>query len=829
VNLRPPSRQESFDRVEVQNPVRAGVLGWLVRFYAFALCCVLGGLFLAGIVTYTVFAASLPPLPAVDEFARLTALTTTVRGWDGTMLAEWAKERREFVPFEAIPKPLIAAFLAVEDRRFFEHDGLDLRGIARAALANLRADRVSQGGSTITQQVAKSFLSSERTLSRKAREAILARRIESRYEKNEILALYLNQIFLGHGSYGVAAAARRFFDKRLDALSVDEMALIAGLAGAPSRFSPVHYPERARARRDHVLSAMVAAGFLEGADATRLRTEPVVVNAPPDPFLEISPYFAEHVRRDIAARYGEDALWKGGLEVETTLLPWIDKAAQENVDFSLRKLDKRQGYRGPLARLDAEDSAIFVERMKAQYGSEPPPEDTVVLGLVESGNTSNARVRVGSEIYDLPRAGFDWASLFSVSQFDNGVPLAPGGVPLHKGDVVWVRNAHRTNLKRFGDWQYDEKYEVRYEVPFKNHAPRPGAVRLALEQQPRVQAALLAYDHRSGYVVSMAAGHDFERSQFNRVTQACRQPGSTYKPIYYSLALDQGYGFSSLLNDIPRAEVDPITGEVWTPTNLNNTIDYQVTLEYALIWSKNVPSVQLFKLAGPREVEAWARKLGFTTPIIVDQALALGASCTQLDELTRAFSAFARNGVPSQPITVRRVRNRQGVLIEDNSSADDPMGNPWEKLDRLVELATQKQAQPVIPPRTAHLTSKLLRKVVTHGHAPGMRSTQIPFAGKTGTSSATMDAWFVGYTSRWMLTTWVGDDKRERPLGRKDASFMLTVPMSARFLHEVKVDQPLEEIPWNRPEGIKLNDSGGNLRTTMEDVRAADNKVPSKG
>ena len=452
-----------------------------------------------------------------------------------------------------------------------------------------------------------------------------------------------------------------------------------------------------------------------------------------------------------------------------------------------------------------------------------------MLGLVESGGPDGARVRVGTEVYELPRSGFEWASPFSVTQFDNGVPLAPGGVPLHKGDVVWVRNAHRSSLKRFGDWQYDEKFEVRYEIPFKNHAPRPGAVRLALEQHPRTQAALFAYDHRTGYVISMAAGHDFERSQFNRITQACRQPGSTYKPIYYSLALDQGYGFASLLNDIPRAEVDPITGEVWTPTNLNDTVDYQVTLEYALIWSKNVPSVQLFKLAGPREVEAWARKLGFTTPIIVDQALALGASCTHLDELTRAFSAFARNGVPSDPVTVRRVRDREGTLLEDNSSADDPMGNPWERLDRLVAIATDKAAVPVIPPRTAHLTSKLLRKVVTHGHAPAMRSTQIPFAGKTGTSSATMDSWFVGYTSRWMLTSWVGDDKRERPLGRKDASFMLSVPMSARFLHEVKVDQPLEDIPWNRPEGIKPNDSGGNLRTTMEEVRAADSKPANKG
>ena len=812
--------ESPYDRVEISNPADGGLFYWLFKFYAFGLCCLGGAAALLGVAAYFYFAATLPPTPDLSRFEHDAAATTIVRGWDGTPLAEWAQEYREIVPLKAIPKPLVSAFLAVEDRRFYEHGGLDYRGILRAMVANLRADRVAQGGSTITQQVAKSFLTSERTMTRKVREAILSRRLEAHNSKDEILTLYLNQIFLGHGAYGVAAAARRFFDKSLSELDVGEMALIAGLAGAPSRFSPFLRVELARTRRDHVLDALQAAGFISENEATTQKAHPIVTHPAADIFHDRSPYFAEHVRRDLGARYGEEALWRGGLRVETTVMPWIDSVAQENADFSLRKLDKRQGYRGPVAHLLGDAAERFRERAAERYGDEPPEENRFYLGLVESASPNGAQVLVGTKTYSLPREGFSWASPYSIRNFENDVPLAVGSQPIRKGDVIWVSNAHHSSMKRYGDWTYDEKNEVHYIASYKDHAPPKGHAKLQLEQQPKAQAALYAYDHRSGYVLSMVGGNDADRSQFNRVVQACRQPGSTYKPIYYSLALDQGYGYTSLLNDIPRAEVDPITGEVWTPTNLNNTSEYQVTLEYALIWSKNVPSVQLFKLAGGFEVEKWARKLGFTTPIIPDQALALGASCARIDESTRAFSAFATNGRLTEPVYIRRVRNRQGVLLEDNTDISDPMGSPSEKLDRLVTLATTKQPETVIPPRTAWLTSQLLRHVVTHGHAPAMRNTQIPFAGKTGTSSATMDAWFIGYTSRWMLTTWIGDDLRERPLGRKDASFMLTVPMSARFLNEVKGDQPLEEIPWVRPEGVKKNDTGGTLRTSMEEVKA---------
>jgi len=848
--------------IVVSNVSDGGFVYWLLRFYLFGLVAAVGLGICFAFGFYVYFAATLPPLPNLATYKARVATTTFVRAYDGTPLAEFATERRDFIPFERIPKQLVQAFLAAEDRRFYEHGGIDYRGIARALGANLRAGEVAQGGSTITQQVAKSFLSSERTVQRKIREAILARRLESHLGKNEILTLYLNQIFLGAGAYGVGGGARRYFDKAVDELDLGEMATLAGLVRAPSRFSPFTNIEAARARRDQVLTAMVASGMIDEATATTWRARPVAIRPRPDFFRMYAPYFAENVRREVAHRYSDPRLWdeckklggrtngnagreekeacaraqheedrhlaESGYEIETTVLPWVDAAAQENVDFGLRKLDKRQGWRGPVARLTGAAADEFRRRVAARYGSETPVEGRLYLGIVDAIQGGAALVHVGRHGYVLPPEGMAWAAPYDSKSAINGRTLSSTAGVLHVGDVIWVKNAHRSKLRRFSDFAYDDKSEVQwlpaYDEEKQGKSP-PKSIELALEQTPRVQGALFSYDHVSGYVTAMVGGDDYDRSEFNRVTQACRQPGSTYKPIYYSLALDRGYGFNSLLNDVPRAEVDPITGEVWTPTNLNNTVEYQVSLEYALIWSKNVPSVQLFKLMGGRDVEAWARRLGITTPIIPDQALALGASCSRIDEMTRAFSAFANNGLLVEPVSVRRVRDRDGKILEDNTWIGDPMGRPEDRLDQMVALAGQVK-KPVISPRTAYLTSTLLRHVVTRGHAPAIRNAQILAAGKTGTSSATMDVWFIGYTSRGMTTSWVGDDLRERPLGAKDAAFMITVPMFARYINEVGVGQPFRDIPWERPPGVKPGDTGGKVRTTVEEV-VSDGKPPS--
>jgi penicillin-binding protein 1A len=814
------ARGRTHSRIAVDNPADGGYLYWLAKLYGFFLCTVGGVLAAALLAVYVWFSTDVPPLPDLDEYAHTVAGVTRVRAWDGSLIGEFATEQRDVVPLKRMPKPLIQAFLAAEDRRFFEHRGLDVRGIGRAVLANLRRGTVTQGGSTITQQVAKAFLSPERSLARKIREAIVARRLEARYAKDDILTLYLNQIYFGNGAYGVQAAARRYFDRDVWELDPAQAALIAGLARAPSRYSPLAAPERALARRNEVLQQMVEAGFLEADAAHRLAEQPLGLRPRPDVFRATSPYFTEHVRRQLLKRYGEKLVYQGGLNVDTTVIPLVDAAAQENVDFGTRKLDKRQGWRGALANLAPAAREQFRARARARYGDGPLQAGRRYLALVEKVEGHRAEVRVGGRAFELPQWTAAWAAPYSQrSPMNDRTSASLRGV-LKVGDVVWVRLTDCSAGGQFRDWNVlPEAQDVTWIPPAEKLRCAPHQVQL--EQTAKVEGLLFTFDHRSGYVHAMAGGVDFDRSEFNRVTQAYRQPGSAYKPIYYSLGLEEGYSYGSPLNDTPKTEVDPVTGEVWVPLNLNNEVEYQTTLERALVWSKNVPSVDLFTRLGGKPVEAWARRLGFTTEIHADKALALGASAVHPDEISRAFAIFARNGQWLDLVYVRRVSDRQGRILEDRTVYWDPWLAPADRLDRLAAQAGVRPKQ-AIPARGAWLTSQLLRRAGKYGQYAPIRQTGTIAAGKTGTSSATMDVWAICYTSRWLTTAWIGDERRQRMLGYKDVSYMLTVPMWARYMYEVAREQPQVEIPWERPPEVKHpNDQGGPLRNPAAAAAAA--------
>jgi penicillin-binding protein 1A len=798
-------------RILIVNPSDGGLLYWLARLYAFAALGALAmALFAAGGV-YVWFASQVPPVPDLASYADQAPGVTTLLGMDGSIIAELSRERREVVPLDRVPPKMIDAFVATEDRRFFEHAGIDLRGLLRAFLVNLRAGEVAQGGSTITQQVAKSYLSSVRSYSRKLKEAILARRIEARYSKRAILALYLNQIFLGNGAYGVQAAARRYFDKDVSELDLGEMAMIAGLARAPSRDSPLVDLGAAMARREQVLANMAAIGSITVEEAREWAKKPLNVRPRRDYFHEVAPYFAEHVRRELVKKYGQQGVYESGLRVETTVLPALDVLAAENVDVATRKLDKRQGFRGPEAHLGPDLAKIFRARSKALYGDERLVEDKLYLGLVEEVGAAEAKVRIGERLYPLPVDKMRWAARYSAEDATNDKQIEAASDALRKGDVIWVRWAFRSRVPRFSEFNYNEEGDAVWLPEQPERKPPPGPQVLLLEQQPRVSGSLFTFDHHDGYVLAMAGGDDFDQSEFNRVVQSCRQPGSAYKPIYYSLALDRGYAFDSEWNDKPKAEVDPVTGELWVPQNIDGTYSVRVTLEKALVWSKNPPSVEIFETLGAKDVEKWARRFGFTTPIHADKALALGASCIRTDEMSRAFAVFARGGRSVDNVYVRRVLDRRGRVLEDHTAWDDPLLEPAARLDRIA-ATWGDEPEPVIPPRTAFLTTNLLRKIVTLGHSGPIRAIKIPAAGKTGTSSHTSDVWFVGFTSRWLTTAWLGDDTYERQLGYKDASFMLSVPMWARYMYVATDGQPLEEIPWERPPGVKERDTGGPLK-----------------
>ena len=807
----PPIVDGPRPKILVANRADGGVAFWLARLYAFAAIALVAIIAFANLLVYRYFSSSTPPAPDLRAYVATAPAVTRIYAADGTKLGEFAREWREVVPFEQIPQPLVDAVISIEDHDFWNHGGLYYKGIVRAAWANVSSGDFQQGGSTITQQVAKQFLVSDKSLSRKAREAIMARRLEARYSKKAILSLYLNQIYLGAGAYGVAAAARRYFQKDLDQLTLAEMALIAGLPKAPSAFSPIARPERAVERRNLVLDAMVKWGKLAPDAAEAAKREPLQLKVYKDVFPEREPYFAEHARRHVIKTYGEDALLAGGLRVETTAEPSFEAGAYENVDYGTRKQDKRQGWRGAEWFVDGPARATLIDRQRKRYGDGPLEPGRRYLGVVDEVGCDRAQVIIGDRRLELPARNLSWAAPWSATNAENDREISCASRALRKGDVIWVSREIRTR-GRYREFFLPDKVNPAWKPHEDQHdwdERHPDVVQL--DQVPHPQGALFTADHKTGYVLAMVGGYDYARSELNRAVQSCRQPGSTYKPIYYSAALDQGFGFDSMFYDRPVSIVDEITGEVWTPTNLNGTVDNDVSLEYALVFSKNIPSVAIFGEVGADAVATWARRLGFTSEIIADRALALGASCTYLDELTRAFAIFARNGRWVDWAFIRRILDRNGNTIEDHTVYYDPMLTAGERLDRLAATAGDRPKQ-AIPARTAYLTSKLLAQEVRFGFAKTLRATGLESAGKTGTSSATMDTSFVAYTSHQITTAWLGDDKRVRELGKQDAAYMTVVPLWARYMNEVAGGFPNLEIPWEVPPGVDPKDRGDHTR-----------------
>ncbi|HLL22828.1 MAG TPA: penicillin-binding transpeptidase domain-containing protein, partial [Kofleriaceae bacterium] len=458
---------------------------------------------------------------------------------------------------------------------------------------------------------------------------------------------------------------------------------------------------------------------------------------------------------------------------------------------------------------------MFLARQKKLYGDGPLVPGKRYLALVDKVSGDGATVLVGDRTLDLPLRNMRWASKWESGNADNDKQIDSANAVLKPGDVVWVTREIRSR----------EKFRVWTLPDTKNPAWRgrdaeqdwddkhPDVV--ALEQVPHPQTTIFTADHHNAHVVTMVGGYDYDRSVFNRAVQACRQPGSTYKPIYYALGLDQGYGFDTILNDVPVSIVDPDTGEVWTPGNLDNTMDGDVTLEFALVFSKNIPSVDLFKRLGANNVESWARRLGFSTKIFADDALALGASCSKLDELVRAFTVFARlgawwprpQGKEKNWVYIRRIVDREGAVLEDNTLADDPQLLPADRFDRFAATAGIVAPQ-AISPRTAYLMTRLLAHEVIYGFANVLRATGVNAAGKTGTSSDTHDTLFIAYTSKFTTLVWMGDDKKERALGRSDAAYMTVVPLWSRYMYEAARNYPNPTIPWAVPPGVNKNDRG---------------------
>ncbi|MBU1218743.1 transglycosylase domain-containing protein [Myxococcota bacterium] len=768
----------------ILNYSRHGFTRKLIYYHLFLILLCLAAISFGSLYIFGTYARRVGEIPDFSHLKTIAGRSTRIVAMDHTLLAEISGERRQWANYNQIPPLIRNAFIAVEDARFFEHGAIDTIGLLRAIWTNLKAGQVKQGGSTITQQTAKFYMGGERTLDRKIREIILALRFERHFSKEEILELYLNLTFLGQGSYGVKAAAMTYFGMPLTELSVDQAAMLAGMAQAPTRYSPYRNPEVAKLRRDHVLRAMHRRNFISQSELDKALATQISVVKKEDYYNNISPYFTEHVRQQLIARIGRDAFIRGGFQVETTVSPFVHGEARKNVIEMASWQDKRQGFRGPEITLLPDDFKSFkiksTEYYKLKSFRDLKPGYPYLV-LVHSVSKDGAHIFAGNLEGYIPLREMNWASRYRrTGTTDRKIYKATDA--LKKGDIVFARFL---------------KKESGIDTPL-----------FQLDQIPRVQSAIYTIDHRTGYVPAMVGGTDFDLTKFNRTVQSCRQPGSTYKPFYYALALADGWKTDKMLSDVPYSIVDPATGKRWRVRNyeyaaehgapaavLNQIQTHKISFEQALVWSRNIPSVTIFQALGANKVKKWIRKFGFTTPIIADRGLALGSSCTRIDELTTGFGVFARNGMELKPVYIRRIKDSSGKIIEDHTVITDPLLTTTERLSRIIARTNIKEVQ-VLPEKPLKKTSELLRKVVTLGHNDPIRETGVIAAGKTGTASKTMDTWFSGYTSRWAVTCWLGDEKYERPLGDDDAAHLTTSPMFGRFVYDAAIYQPLREIPW---------------------------------
>jgi penicillin-binding protein 1A len=590
----------------------------------------------------------LAKLPKVDRLADYKPpIVTQVLGDDGSLVGEFFLERRTVVAVDKIPRKLIQAFVAAEDSNFFQHKGIDYFGIVRAAVKNVLSMRKKEGASTITQQVAKSMLlSPEKSFSRKLKEAILATRMEKKLTKDEILYIYLNQIYLGAGAYGVQLAAESYFGKSVESLNLAEMAMLAGLPKAPNTYSPIKHMDRAKERQAYVLERMVREGYITPAEAEHARNTPIVIRPLKKVNSEQSAYFLEHIRIQLEEKYGEDRLYKEGLKIYTTMNAEMQKAAYEAVVRGLKEVDKRQGFRGPLRVLGERDVDAFCKQVEDGIDGLSLKQGGTYQGVVVAVNVSRGdlTVRVGERSGTLARKNMAWAG--KVALADSFGKVGDKGKGIGRGAVL----------------------EVSVLTPDIN---RSGAV-FALDQTPEAQSALVALDPRTGGVKALVGGYDFKKSQFNRALQAKRNPGSAFKPIIYASAIDKGLTPATIFDDSP-VEYESGKEKAWKPKNYDNIYRGNVTMREALTNSINVVSVKILETVGVDTAIEYAKKLGITSPLERNLTLALGSSSLTPLELTSAYAVFASGGFRTTPYFVTKVVDGEGRTLEEIATPQLPV------------------------------------------------------------------------------------------------------------------------------------------------------------
>ena len=770
---------------------RSRWLRWFAVLAGLAAVTVVG----AALGFYLAFVRDLPELRSVADYR--PPLSTRVLDRNGVLIGEFATERRQLTPIEEIPDHVVRAFVAGEDSTFFEHDGIDFVSIARAAWKNLLAGgEVRQGGSTITQQTVKGLLlTPERTLRRKVREMVLARDIEQRFTKQEILYLYLNQIYFGRGAYGIGEAARTYYDKSVAELTISEGAQLAGLPKAPSRYSPFINPERAEDRRRYVLERMLTDGFLDAAThAAAVADLPVLKTPSYQPDFEAAGYFTEEVRRELYDALGGEAVLTGGLSIETTLDIGLQHAAVDAVKAGLEALTKRQGYRGPLRQVAADALDTTLAELGEENGLEADEEG--ILRLPESARLTGVIVAVDTEAQEAR------------------VAFAPGVEATVPGsDVEWAREPNPKQAPRRVK-KIEKVFRVGDVALFDvTGASEDAPAQASLFQRPEVQGALLSLDVHEREVLALVGGYDFGTSQFNRVVQAKRQPGSSFKPLIYGAALEKGWTPASIVHDRPVVYTDESSGFIWRPRNYGRSFYGPITLREALARSVNTAAVHLFRDVGVDYVMKYAQRVGIESPMSRDLSLALGSSGVTLLELTNAYAVYPAGGRRMRPTYIRRVLARDGstlfedtvlgqpVEVAENGDALAPVSaGPAQGADGVSALPEAPMPdvpddERVVSAEHAYLVADLLRAVVVDPDGTGwrLRALKRPAAGKTGTTNDQADAWFMGFTPSVATGVWVGHDE-SRFLGWGETGSRAAAPIWVEFMKAAVAERPLQDF-----------------------------------
>lgn len=818
-----PEVDPSDAAVRLEDPPKAGFFGRLIRIGGFVatLGVIAGGI--GGVVMYGKYSEDLPSFTSVDQYR--PKLVSKVFSVDGRLIGEFGLERRIVVPYERVPKRLTQAFIATEDKKFFDHHGIDFVGIARAVIYRVIGKSERLGGtSTITQQLAKSLLIShegfakgtERSIRRKAREAILARRLESVLNKEQIIWLYLNQVYLGHGAYGVQAAAENYFRKNVDELNLGEMSIIAGLPQAPSRFSPFVNPKSARARQKIVLDRMVKNGFISDAERTEALAIDIegTVHARDDRFRDTAPYFTEHVRRHLYDTYGEKALYEGGLRVYTTLDLERQRHAEVALVNGVLKVDKRQGYLGPMGNVKgkkrAKALAIIDKQFLGAHADKRPAENEHVPAVVDSIDRKKrwAVVSIGTKHKAiLPIAGMRWARKVNPNRFWQTELVNRISERLKVGDLILVAPRSRKRLVELG-MTTDAIRALPKTAP-------DGMLMVSLEQEPKVEGALVSMQPSTGYVEAMIGGFAFERSEFNRAFQSCRMPGSSFKPIVYSAAVKYlGYTPATMITDTPITVHDADVQKSWKPQNFELEYKGEVTAREAVMNSMNIPALRtmqkLFDLdykrrkkegikKDTRMILRWAKTLGIQTELKDELGTAIGSSCVRPWELTNAYTTFARMGLRPEPVFIKRVEDRDGKVLEAHASPNDPWQSRDARVDNLYRML-ESPAYRVMDHADAFITNYFLTQVATHGTAARARGLGHPVAGKTGTTNDSFDTWFVGYTPSLVTSVWVGYDRMEYPLSSREQGGRTALPIWLTYMKNAL--DGVKEKPWPLPKGV---------------------------